>query len=179
MGGSRDSVAAQRKTDIELIQELREESSPFSPGVQGGDSLKISERNILKALMSNPKNSDRNIAKVAGVSQPTVTRRRRMLLTRGIIESYEIIPNLQKLGFEILVFSTIVTNEQVKEDNEVIYAVEVDVQKMFVISVHRKYADYAKFYRRYCPKEGPAPTSLIVPTAVKPMVPLSFKNIPF
>jgi len=128
---------------------------------------------VLKALMSNPKSTDRNVAKVTGLSQPTVSRMRSRFLETGIIESYEIIPNLQKLGFEILAFSTIKPTERVKEDNQVIYAVDAG-RMMFVISVHRKYADYAKFYHSH-----EIYYSFPVPTHLKPIVPLSFKNIPF
>jgi len=135
--------------------------------------LKTSETEILKALMSNPKSTDQNIAKATGFSQPTVTRKRRRFLETGIIESYEIIPNLQKLGFEILAFSTIKPTERVKEDNQVVYAGAAG-RMMFVISVHRKYADYAKFYHSH-----EVYYSFLVPTYLKPMVPLSFKNTPF
>lgn len=59
---------------------------------------------ILCELMKNSKISDRQLGKTIGVSQPTVTRRRSRLEKEGLIE-YTAIPNLAKLGYEILAFS--------------------------------------------------------------------------
>jgi len=138
----------------------------------GGDTLTKSRMIVLKALMANPRKSDRNIGKAAGVSQPTVTRMRDSFLKTGIIESYEIIPNLQKLGFEILAFATIEPTEEVKADKRVVYAIDGG-QAMFIISVHKNYSSWAEFASRYG-----VIWSFKVPTDYKPMVALSFKNIP-
>ena len=58
---------------------------------------------ILSELIKNSKTSDRSIAKLLNVSQPTVTRRRDKLEKEGLLE-YTAIPNLEKLGFEIVAF---------------------------------------------------------------------------
>ena len=50
---------------------------------------------LLRELLRNSKRSDRELAKVLGVSQPTITRTRRKLEESGIIQSYTIIPDLR------------------------------------------------------------------------------------
>ncbi|UCE29020.1 MAG: winged helix-turn-helix transcriptional regulator [Candidatus Bathyarchaeota archaeon] len=54
--------------------------------------------------MKNSKVSDRKLAKITGVSQPTITRRRAKLEKDGMLD-YTAIPNFVKLGFEIFVIS--------------------------------------------------------------------------
>jgi len=56
----------------------------------------------LRELLKNSKRSDRQLAKVLEVSQPTITRTRRKLEQEGIIQEYTIIPDFRKMGFEIL-----------------------------------------------------------------------------
>ena len=57
---------------------------------------------LLRELLKNSKRSDRELAKVLKVSQPTVTRARHKLEKNGMIEDYTIIPNFKKMGFEIM-----------------------------------------------------------------------------
>jgi len=57
---------------------------------------------LLRELLKNSKRSDRELAKILGVSQPTVTRTRSRLEREGIIQDYTIIPDLRKMGFELL-----------------------------------------------------------------------------
>ena len=56
----------------------------------------------MRELLKNSKRSDRQLAKVLGVSQPTITRTRPKLEQEGIIQEYTIIPDFRKMGFEIL-----------------------------------------------------------------------------
>ena len=56
---------------------------------------------LLRELLKNSKRSDRELAKVLKVSQPTITRARQKLEKNGMIEDYTIIPNFRKMGFEI------------------------------------------------------------------------------
>jgi DNA-binding Lrp family transcriptional regulator len=53
-------------------------------------------------LLKNSKRSDRKLAKILKVSQPTITRIRHKLEKSGVIQEYTIIPDFQKLGFEIM-----------------------------------------------------------------------------
>ena len=57
---------------------------------------------LLRELLKNSKRSDRELAKVLGVSQPTITRIRHKLEQEGVIRDYTIIPDFKKLGFEIM-----------------------------------------------------------------------------
>ncbi len=57
---------------------------------------------LLRELLKNSKRSDRELAKILKVSQPTITRTRHKLEQNGLIQDYTIIPNFGKMGFEIL-----------------------------------------------------------------------------
>jgi len=57
---------------------------------------------LLRELLKNSKQSDRELAKVLKVSQPTITRTRHKLEKNGMIQGYTIIPNFGEMGFEIL-----------------------------------------------------------------------------
>lgn len=56
--------------------------------------LKNIDYMILSELIKNSKTSDRKLAKIVGVSQPTVTRRRINLEKEGLLE-YTITPNFE------------------------------------------------------------------------------------
>jgi len=60
---------------------------------------------LLRELLKNAKRSDRELAKVLKVSQPTITRTRHKLEQNGLIEDYTIIPDFRKMGFELLVIN--------------------------------------------------------------------------
>jgi len=57
---------------------------------------------LLRELLKNSKRSDRELAKVLKVSQPTITRTRRKLEREGEIQEYTIIPDFKKMGFELM-----------------------------------------------------------------------------
>ncbi|UCE16377.1 MAG: Lrp/AsnC family transcriptional regulator [Candidatus Bathyarchaeota archaeon] len=57
---------------------------------------------LLRELLKNSKRSDRDLAKILKVSQPTITRTRHKLERNGMIQHYTIIPDFRKMGFEIL-----------------------------------------------------------------------------
>ncbi|MDH5438711.1 MAG: MarR family transcriptional regulator [Candidatus Bathyarchaeota archaeon] len=62
---------------------------------------------LLRELLKNSKRSDRELAKVLEVSQPTITRTRHKLEQNGLIQDYTIIPNFGKMGFEILALTLV------------------------------------------------------------------------
>jgi len=64
--------------------------------------VKKVERRILSELMKNSRRSDRELARVIGSSQPTVTRARNRLEKEGYIQEYTFMPDFLKLGYEIL-----------------------------------------------------------------------------
>ena len=57
---------------------------------------------LLQELLNNSKRSDRELARLLKVSQPTITRTRHKLEKSGIIREYTITPDFKKLGFELL-----------------------------------------------------------------------------
>ena len=123
------------------------------------------DRKILAGLLRNSKESDRKLAKIIGVSQPTVTRRRARL-EKEAISSYTLIPKWVKLGFKLLVIKFIKSSgartspEQLKETlekskkwmkqhpNVLLCAgcrgMNVDG---FMISIHKDYSEFDKFMR--------------------------------
>lgn len=80
---------------------------------------------VLFALLALGGKSDRAISKILGVSNTTLSRRRRKLEQEGYIKEYTLIPNLHKMGLEVIVFSfsstsEVVTPTQSKEAQELI-----------------------------------------------------------
>lgn len=64
---------------------------------------------LLRELLKDSKRSDRELARILGVSQPTLTRNRRNLEKSGMIQGYTIIPNFREMGFEILALTFVKT----------------------------------------------------------------------
>ena len=66
---------------------------------------KETEFKIVRELVKGSRRSDRELAKAVGVSQPTVSRFIKKLEGQGLINEYTIIPELSKMGCELLVFT--------------------------------------------------------------------------
>ena len=114
---------------------------------------------LLLELMKDSKRSDREIAKVLGVSQPTVSRMRSRLVTEGVIREFTAIPDFVKLGYEIMAISCIKTKTtaitELEEKAEKWWKKYPNV--IFVsraqgmgkdgalISLHKSYTDYSNF----------------------------------
>ena len=64
--------------------------------------MKDLELRLLSELMKDSHRSDRQLAKVLGVSQPTVTRAMRKLKEGGYVKEYTIIPDFDKLGYQLM-----------------------------------------------------------------------------
>jgi len=60
---------------------------------------------LLRELLKNSKRSDRDLAKVLRVSQPTITRARHRLEKSGMIKDYTVVPDFKKMGFQLLVIN--------------------------------------------------------------------------
>jgi len=69
--------------------------------IDDGDIMKDVELRLICELIRNCRKSDRELAKAIGVSQPTVSRVRTRLEREGVI-SYGAMPDLGKLGYEII-----------------------------------------------------------------------------
>lgn len=134
--------------------------------------LKSIDRQILCELMKNSRQSDRQLAKKVGTSQPTVTRRRAQL-EKDVIAAYTTIPVWENIGYEIFAVTLVRIKhaigseekynetrmkalEWLKNQPNVIMAggcrgMGVD---SFMISLHRSYRDYDDFMRKHRLKLG-------------------------
>jgi len=112
---------------------------------------------LLRELLKNSKQSDRELAKVLKVSQPTITRTRHKLERDGMIQDYTIVPNFREMGFEILALtfvkmrSEILTPEVFEEAKKycekwpnVIFVSSGEGLGMtgVILSFHQDYTDY-------------------------------------
>ena len=116
-------------------------------------------RRLLFELLKGSKRSDRELAKVLGASQPTVTRMRHTLIKEGIIQEYTAIPDFAKLGYEIMALTiakakaTLTPDQQerakklVLEEPRVIFVASAEGmgRNGVMISFHKSYSDYHDF----------------------------------
>jgi DNA-binding Lrp family transcriptional regulator len=74
--------------------------------------LRDVELRLVCELMKNSRRSDRELAKVLGISQPTVSRLIKKLEKDGIIKEYTMIPDFSKLGYEIMGITSLKVEEK-------------------------------------------------------------------
>lgn len=95
------------------------------------DALKDLELKLIAELMKNSRRSDRELAKVLGTSQPTVSRMIQRLQKEGIVKAYSVIPDFAKLGFSVMAVNFIKTGTDIP-------SAMVDVLVKAVREVERK-----------------------------------------
>ena len=119
---------------------------------------------LLSELMKNSRRSDRELAKVLGASQPTVSRTRRKLEKEGYIKEYTLIPEFSKLGYHIMAvtlfkYATGLEREKVLEARKKAKAIlKESLLEMVItergngigydgvtISFHKDYGSYIQF----------------------------------
>jgi len=121
---------------------------------------------LLQELIKNSKRSDRDLAKILDVSQPTLTRMRKRLEREGYILDYTAIPNMAKLGFEIIAFTFLNIDRVNAKTGELDVALSEHAHKWIahnskiifgaggeglegkncmMISVHRDFTDFTDF----------------------------------
>jgi len=156
---------------------------------------------LLQELVKNSKRSDRDLAKILRVSQPTLTRMRKRLERDKYILDYTAIPNLTKLGFEIVAFTFLNIDKFDPKSGELDYALGEQAHKwlshnskiIFVsggeglhgknclmISVHRDFTDYADFitdFRTTWATHMREMESFLVSLKAKMPKPFSFRNL--
>ncbi len=129
--------------------------------------LKNIDYKLLWELMKNSRRSDRELAKVLGTSQPTVSRRR-MTIEKSFIEGYTTIPKWEKIGFELVAFTFVKhkikyakpevmaaafkkVEDWMRKQPNVILA--IDGQGMgwdgICVSFHKSYSDFIQFMRKH------------------------------
>jgi DNA-binding Lrp family transcriptional regulator len=112
---------------------------------------------LLFELIKGSSRSDRELARVIGISQPTVTRARTKLEKEGFIEEYTIIPDLRKMGYELLAFTFMSFAEDrpelfdkarqwTRNQPSVIFAVNGEGLGMnsVMVSLHKDYASFTR-----------------------------------
>jgi len=156
---------------------------------------------LLHELVKNSKRSDRDLAKILGVSQPTLTRMRRRLERDNYILDYTAIPNMTKLGFEIIAFTFLNidrfdpktgeldsalgerAHKWVSHSSKIIFAAGgegLHGSNCMMISVHRDFTDYTDFisdFRSQWAARVKDMDSFLVSLKAKMPKPFSFRNV--
>jgi DNA-binding Lrp family transcriptional regulator len=114
---------------------------------------------LVQEYMKDSNRSDKEIAKVLGVSQPTVSKMKNKLLEEGWILQFSAIPNFVKLGFEILSISFVKFNTEMLKEIEasskgwahtqpgIIFSSRAEGMGFdaVTLSLHRNYTEYNEF----------------------------------
>jgi DNA-binding Lrp family transcriptional regulator len=131
------------------------------------DELKPIDHKLLGELLKNSNRSDRELAKILGVSQPTVTRKRANI-EKNLTDGYTVIPKLNELGFEIVAFTFVKHHIKLArvQDREEAYGkvkewmmkqpnviLAIEGQGMgwdgVLISFHKNYSDFTEFIKEH------------------------------
>jgi Lrp/AsnC family transcriptional regulator for asnA, asnC and gidA len=126
--------------------------------------MKSVELKLVSELMKNSRRSDRELAKVLGVSQPTVTRTRTRLEKEGYIKEYTLIPDFKKLGYHIMAMIYLRLNHplspkereemfrgvlQVREEDPRSFLLAMDGigldQDVVLIALFRDFSEYSSY----------------------------------
>jgi DNA-binding Lrp family transcriptional regulator len=126
--------------------------------------LKDLELRLVSELLKNSRRSDRELAKVLHVSQPTVSRTIKKLEEQGLIKEYTMVPDFSMLGFELMALTFIsikptldrteagearrLAQEKAKESPGNIMMLERGLglkHTGVIISLHENYSDYRQF----------------------------------
>ena len=128
---------------------------------------------LVSEMLKNSKKSDRELAGVLGVSQPTVSRTRARI-EKEYIKTYTIIPDFQKLGYQIMAFTLAKmkthpenttfekmmqkSKEWVAKRPNIIFAADGEGfgKDLVLISFHKNYSAYATFVRSFAMDWGPS-----------------------
>ncbi len=130
-------------------------------------AMKDVESRLISELMKNSRRSDRELSKALGVSQPTISRTIKKLEKEGYIKEYTMIPDFNKLGYQILAFSSYKLTENIsREDIEetrkhlreefkkepLPYILGMSGMGMnadrMIVTYHEDFASYSKFQNR-------------------------------
>jgi DNA-binding Lrp family transcriptional regulator len=119
--------------------------------------VKEQDMKLLFELIKGARRSDRELARITGVSQPTITRTRTRLEKEGFIREYTIIPDLKKMGYELFAFTFLSfaedrqdlfdkAREWTRKQPCVIFANQGEGlgKNSIMLSLHRNYAGYTK-----------------------------------
>ncbi len=125
---------------------------------------------LVSEMLKNSKKSDRELAGILGVSQPTVSRTRARI-EKEYIKTYTIIPDFEKLGYQIMAFTlakkATLGNEEasemakkseewVNQHPNVIFGSDGEGlgKDLVLISFHKNYPAYADFMHSFALNMG-------------------------
>ncbi len=125
---------------------------------------------LVSEMLKNSKKSDRELAGILGVSQPTVSRTRARI-EKEYIKTYTIIPDFEKLGYQIMAFTLAKkahlgseeaaemakkSKEWVNQHPNIIFGSEGEGlgKDLMLISFHKNYSAYAEFMRSFAMNTG-------------------------
>jgi DNA-binding Lrp family transcriptional regulator len=131
------------------------------------EKLKTIDHKLLWELMKDSRRSDRQLARVLGISQPTVTRKR-AIIEKNYLDGYTAIPKWGEIGFELVAFTFVkhkikyatpevrqegfrkVDEWMMKQPNVVL---AVGGQGMgwdgICVSIHKSYLDFTEFIAKH------------------------------
>ena len=128
---------------------------------------------LLHELLKDSSRSDRELGKAIGVSQPTVSKMKKNLLEKGIIQGFTMIPDFSKMGYNLLAFtfvkpksrlsssierkkSTKIAKKWLNEQANIVFSDFCRGMDMnaFMISFHTSYQDFDKFINKHNQKLG-------------------------
>jgi DNA-binding Lrp family transcriptional regulator len=129
--------------------------------------MKKVELRLIAELMKNSRRSDRELARVIGVSQPTISRTIAKLRREGYIKEFTVIPDYEKLGYQLAAFTLVrMKNGLTKEELERARKISLrDMQQApteivlfergldegysgILVSFHKDYSSYSKLKER-------------------------------
>jgi len=148
---------------------------------------------LLYELMKNSKRSDRDLAKVIGVSQPTITRTRKKLEKMGYIKEYTVIPDMTKLGLEIMALTFLNLVEEPRKTEDLQKWLETNPNIIFLavgnglngknramMTAHRDFTEYSEFISEFRSRWAAClmdVDTFLISTKGKMLKPFSFKYI--
>ena len=117
---------------------------------------------LLFEYLKDSSRSDKEMAKVIGVSESTISRMKRKLVEDGLVFQFSAMPNFSKIGYEIMAFSCVKFKPEkipeiearakgwARNNHEILFTSRTQGMGMdaLTISVHKNYADYAKFVKK-------------------------------
>ena len=117
---------------------------------------------LLLEYLKDSSRSDRELAKILGVSQPTVSRMRAKLVEDGVIQHFSAVPDFAKMGYEILAFSFTKFNIErsaniekgtkywAQSHPEILFTARCEGLGMdaVTVSLHKDYASYKEFFSK-------------------------------
>jgi DNA-binding Lrp family transcriptional regulator len=131
------------------------------------DKLKSVDYELLFEMLKNARRSDRELAKILEVSQPTVSRRR-VYVEKHLIDGYTAVPKWESLRYCLFVMTFTKIKEAVATRKEYASVRKKGLKWLrnqpnvimsggcrgreadaFMISIHQTYGDYDEFMRNF------------------------------